>query len=281
MLLTAPLVPTTQECTITVETASLLGNLGYVNTRRTRFRKEPVRPAGEGWCYAVTVLDFHQTEEKGLAQLDADTAVLRRELLIETDASGALLRVCNKAELQRQWASLHPQLRKKYRYSKDIMPGMIDGIGQVLHGDGYLEDVLRRGYEYGTLFPALYGRHYTAVPAPGPPRTIARFLGDLDLPLNTTARQQEPVPGDVAYGVVVEGLVNQEEFPRQALRESLRTITDQLDLDTTLRLQHLESYELDRNAELRHAAQFTIYGVAGVFMNKNLCTLAPTPPAQS
>jgi len=275
MLLAAPTLPTTQHYTVTVETASLLGNLGYVNTRQTHFRKQPLHPAGAGWRYAVTVLAFTQTETRGLAQLDADTAALRRELIIETDAAGDLLRVCNKADLQRQWAALHPQLRAKYRHSEQITPGMVDGIGQVLHGDGYLEDVLRRGYEYGVLFPPLYGRTYTAEPAPGPPRTIARFLGNLDLPLLTTARRQEPVPADVAWGIAVEGRVNEAEYPRAELKQALRAMTDVYNLDTTLRVQHRESYEFDARAELQHAAQFSIYGVEGVFMNKNLCTLTP------
>ena len=143
----------------------------------------------------------------------------------------------------------------------------------MLHGDGYLEDVLRRGCEYGTLFPGLYGQSYTAAPLPGRPRTIARFLGNLDLPLLTTTRQQASVPADVRLGLLVEGQVDAEAYPAAEARQALRTMTDRYDLDTTLRLQHLESYEFDQNAELRHGAQFTVFGVDGVFMSKTLCTL--------
>ena len=276
MILPLPLAPRTQDCTVTVVVDSLLGNLAYTNTRRTRFRKQPLRQTAHGWLYAVTVLDFEQTETAGLAQLDADTAGLRRELLIETDAAGGLLRVCNKPALHQHWADLLPQLLKKYRHSDEISPAMVEGIGSVLHGDGYLEDVLRRGYEYSTLFPALYGQRYTPTPVAGRPRTLARFLGDLNLPLRTTARQQAPVPADVEWGVLVEGTVDPDEYPKQATRQVLCTMTDRYDLDTALDLQHLESYEFDRHAELQHAAQFTVYGVSGVFMNKTLCTLAPT-----
>ena len=275
MTLSPPLSPTTQEYTVTVEVASVLGNLAYVNTRRTRFRKQPLHPTPQGWCYAVTVLDFEQSEGRGLAQLDADTASLRRELLVETDAAGGLLRIGNKAELQRQWTELQPQLLHKYRHSEEISPAMVTGIGLVLNGDGYLEDVLRRGYEYGILFPALYGPHYTAQPVPGRSRTIARFLGDLDLPLQTTTRRQEPVPADVHLGLLVEGQLDAANYPADAAQQVLRNMTDRFNLDTTLRVQHLESYEFDHNAELQHAAQFTVYGVEGVFMNKTMCNLAP------
>ncbi|HEX8658710.1 MAG TPA: hypothetical protein VF690_14290 [Hymenobacter sp.] len=269
-----PPFPVTMFCTITVQTTSLLGNLFYENTRTTRFQKQPLEKVGQGWRYAVTMLDFQQTERHGLAQLDADTAALRRQLIIDTDHTGQLVQVCNKPQLREQWNALRPQLLKKHRDSDAISPAMIDGIGQVLHGDGYLEEVLRRGYEYGTLFPALYGQPYGSAPTPGPPRTIARFLGDLDLPLSTTVKRQSPVPADVAHGLLVEGQLNLAEYPADAVRQALRTMTDQHDLDTTLRAEHVESYEFDDRHELRHGAQFTLYGVEGVFMNKTLCTLA-------
>jgi hypothetical protein len=274
MLLSHPSFPATAEYTVTVETTSLLGNLAYVNTRRTSYRKQPLQQTAQGWLYALTTLNFEQTQTNGLAQLDADTAQLRQELLIETDAQGGLLRVGNKAELRSKWQDLQPELLRKYQGSDEITPAMIEGIGFVLNGDGYLEDVLRRGYEYSTLFPALYDQHFGSQPQPSRPRTFARFFGDLDLPVRTTARQKEPVPADVHVGLVLEGRVNQEEYSSEELGHALRTMTDVYNLDTTLRMEHVESYEFDNQHELRNAAQFTIYGVEGVFMTKNLCTLA-------
>ncbi|RPD45943.1 hypothetical protein DNI29_17525 [Hymenobacter sediminis] len=273
MTLSFPLVPTPQDYTVTVQTTNLLGNLLYENTRRTTFRKQPLQQTAEGWLYEVSVLDFTQTELHGQAQLDADTTELRRRLLIETDATGGLLRVCNKPELRAQWADLEPKLLKKYRRSDYITPGMVAGIGQVLHGDGYLEDILRRGYEYGSLFPALYNQAYSEEPLPGRPRTIARFLGNLDLPLQTQITRQPQPPADVQLGLVVKGQVDTAAYPAEAARQALRTLTDQYDLDTTLRSQHLESYEFDHYSALLNAAQFTVYGVEGVFMSKTVCTL--------
>jgi hypothetical protein len=153
---------------------------------------------------------------------------------------------------------------------------MVAGIGQVLHGDGYLEDVLARGYEYGTLFPPFYGRSYNdEQPVKGRPRTIARFLGNLDLPLQTEVKRRQQVPPDVALGLVVEGKLDTDLYQEDAARQALRTMTDQYNLDTTLRSQHRESYEFDHRDALLNAAQFTIYGVQGVFMNKTICTLQP------
>lgn len=276
MTLSFPSIPTSQDYTVTVKTTSLLGNTLYENTRRTTFRKQPLQKTTQGWLYAVSVLSFTQTETNGVAQLDADTAQLRSNLLIETDASGGMLRVCNKEELRDKWKVLQPQLLKKYRRSDHITPGMVEGIGQVLHGDGYLEDVLSRGYEYGTLFPPFYGRSYDGEqPVQGRPRTIARFLGNIDLSLQTEVKRREQVPPDVGLGLVVEGKIDTALYQEDAARQALRTMTDQYNLDTTLRSQHRESYEFDHRDELLNAAQFTIYGVQGVFMNKTVCTLQP------
>lgn len=272
-MLSFPPIPTSHDYTVTVQTTSLLGNMLYENTRHTTFRKEPLQKTTQGWLYAVSVLNFKQTETNGVAQLDADTAQLRRKLLIETDAAGGLLRVCNKEELRNQWKLLRPQLLQKYRRSDHITPGMVEGVGQVLHGDGYLEDVLSRGYEYGTLFPPFYGRSYDEQPTQGRSRTIARFLGNLDLPLQTQVTRQTQVPSDVALGLAVEGTLDAAAYEADAACQALRTLTDRYDLDTTLRSQHRESYEFDHRNALLNAAQFTVYGVQGVFMNKTLCTL--------
>lgn len=275
MKLSAPEFPATRTYTVQVQVTSLLGNLLYENTRTTRFEKRLVQQKGSGWVFAVTMQDFQQTENRGLAQLDADTLDLRRELIIETDQDGQLQRVANKEALRQQWAELHPVLRRKYRDSEQITPGMLDGIGQVLHGDGYLENVLRQGDEYGLLFPGLYGQRYELAPAPGQPRTIARFLGDADIPLTTTVRRTPQVPADVAYGVLVEGRVNEAEYPAADVRQALRTMTDQHNLDTGLRLEHRESYEFDATHELSYGARFTVYGVEGVLFNRTVATLAP------
>lgn len=259
-----------------VQTTSLLGNMLYENTRHTMFRKQPLQKTDLGWLYAVSMLSFKQTETNGLAQLDADTAHLRSKLLIETDVAGGLLRVRNKEALREQWEMLRPQLLKKYHHSDYITPDMVAGIGQVLHGDGYLEEVLARGYEYGTLFPSFYGRSYDEQPTEGRPRTIARILGNLDLPLRTEVKRRMEVPLDVAIGLVVEGALDRDLYQEDVARQALRTMTDQYNLDTTLRSQHRESYEFGHDGELLNAAQFTVYGVQGVFMNKTVCTLQAT-----
>ena len=275
MLLSAPLFPIAQICTTKVQVTSLLGNLLYENTRTTQFEKRPIRPTAQGgWLFALITQQFEQTETVGLAQLDADTMELRGELLIETDRTGQLLQIANKEELRRKWADLRPVLRRKYRDSEDITPAMVEGIGQVLHGDGYLENVLRQGYEYGLLFPGVYNQSYTLTPTAGQARVLPRFLGDADIPLLTTARQTPQVPADVAYGVLVNGQLNEAEYPAQAVQHALRTMTDQLHLDTRLRLEHRESYEFDAQYELRHGARFTVYGVEGVLMNRTVATLA-------
>lgn len=277
MLLTVPSFPATQAGTLTVQTTSLLGNLLYENTRTTRFRKESLGRAAAGWHYDVTLTDFQQTEPHGMAQLDADALALRRQLRLETDATGQLLRVTNKEQLRTHWAALRPQLLRKYQHSADITPGMIAGLGQVLDEEGHLEDVLRQGVEYGTLFPALYGQLYNETPTPGPARVIARFLANADLPMTTLVQRKLAVPADVAYGITVEGKLNGAEYPAEAVRHALRTMTDQQALDTTLRLEHRESYEFDEQHELRHAARFTVYGVPGIFMTKTICTLTAHP----
>ncbi|MBO0933309.1 hypothetical protein [Fibrella aquatilis] len=273
MLLAMPQMPGAQRCLVDVQTTSILGNLAYDNVRKSEFIKTPLKQTPTGWQFRVELVQFNQEETGGLARLDSDTLQLRNNMLVETDHTGQLIRILNKEELRLKWAALRPSLLHKYSHDEQITPVMIEAIGYVLNGDGYLEETLNRGYEYSLLFPPLYTKNYTEKPIASRPRIIARFLGDLNLTFTTTATQRTDLPPDAAYGVFMEGAVDKATYPTEAVRQGLRNITDEPLLDTTLNAQHMESYEFDASSNLLYGAQSTMYGVSGVFFTRNVATI--------
>ena len=141
-----------------IQSEQVLGNWASANTVTLHLRRErrPATAAGAA-RYAVSLRAFEQTNPLGLYALAADLARLRQELLLETDATGAIINVANTAELQARFAALEPFLRKKYRDSELVTPAVLAATGQVL-GDGQrLARVLGEAPEYALLFPDLGG----------------------------------------------------------------------------------------------------------------------------
>jgi hypothetical protein len=272
-ILLPPVLPAGQLCTVTTQTFHHLGNLAYENTAETVFEKTLLDTNAKGQVFRVIIRSFTQTNKGGLNQLDEDMTKLKKELVVETDEAGRLHRILNKTQLKQEFLALRPALLRKYTDAPFITPTIINNLGQVLEGDGYLEDVLNTSPEYRLLFPGLYGRAYAATPEPLGHRLIPRILANVDLPLLTTAARTETVPADVAYGVYVTGQVDEAEFRAEDLRQAVRAITDQFDLEVALRARHQESYEFDFSGELLYGAQLTDYRVNGVFSTQVVSTL--------
>ncbi|WP_310397515.1 hypothetical protein [Hymenobacter sp.] len=276
-VLLPPVLPTGQLCTVTCQTFHHLGNRAYENTAETVFEKTLLSAGAEGRAFRLVIRSFTQTNTGGLNRLDEDMVKLKNELVIETDESGRLRRVLNKSQLKQRFQELRPVLLRKYADAPFITPAIINNLGLVLEGDGYLEDVLNASPEYSLLFPGLYGRAYAATPEPLGHRLIPRILANVDLPLRTSAARTATVPADVADGVYVTGEVDEAGFRADELRQAVRTITDQFDLDVTLKVRHQESYEFDSRHELVYGAQLTDYRVTGVFSTQVVSTLKAAP----
>ena len=275
-VLSAPALPVGQLCTVTVQTFHHLGNTAYENTAETVFEKTLLETRAEGQVFRLLIRSFQQTNTGGLNRLDDDMTKLKQEMVVETDVHGRLHRILNKSQLKDKFQELRPEMLLSYADAPFITPTIINNLGLILEGDGYLEDVLNSAPEYRLLFPGLYGRAYAATPAPLGPRLVPRILANVDLPLLLAAARTETVPADVAYGVYVTGQIDQAEFRADELQQAIRTITDQFDLEVMLRARHQESYEFDSQHELLYGAQLTDYGVAGVFSTQVVSTLKTT-----
>ncbi|MGI4887027.1 MAG: hypothetical protein ACRYFR_18890 [Janthinobacterium lividum] len=272
-VLSAPVAPANQVCTVTVQTFHHLGNLAYENTAETVFEKTLLRAGPDGHVFRLATRSFTQTNTGGLNRFDEEVARLKEELVVETDAAGRLCRVLNKGQLKEKFQVLRPLLLRKAAGAPFVTPAIIGNMGAVLEGDGYLEDVLNASPEYGLLFPGLYGRAYAAAPAPLGQRLIPRILANVDLPLRTAAARTAPVPAGVAHSVFVTGRVDEAAFRADDLQQAMRAITDQFDLNAALRARHQESYEFDARQEMLYGAQLSDYGVAGVFSTQIVATL--------
>ena len=272
-VLSPPIIPADQLCIVTVQTFYHLGNTAYENTAETVFEKIFLSAGENSLVFRLLIRSFKQTNTSGLNRLDEDMVKLKQEMVIEIDEAGRLHRVLNKGPLKQRFQQLQPEMLRKYTGAPFITPTIINNLAQVLEGDGYLEDVLNASPEYRLLFPGLYGRAYGTVSEPAGPRLIPRILANVDLPLRLTAARTETVPADVAYGVYVTGQLDGAEFRANDLQQAVRAITDQFDLNATLRVRHQESYEFDSRHELLYGAQLTDYQVPGVFSTQVVSTL--------
>jgi hypothetical protein len=259
-------LPASQECAVVVQTGVQIGGALYETSARLVVRKTRQQPTATGWLVEATTLDFAQEATNDQEELAGFLADVKSRLLVELDHTGRLQRILNKEELQKKWAALRPALKARYRTSAEVTPTLLDQLGQVLHGDGYLEEVLLRAPEYQLLFPSIFGKMYaTANPQSGA-TTLKRFLGELNLPLLTEARLQAPPAADGACTVQVLGWPAEEGYPAAGIRQAVRTITDRFDVVPTLNLLYSETYALGPipYQGVTYAASHLHYEVPGV-----------------
>ena len=259
-------LPPRQEQSVVVQTGVRIGGVRYDTTTQLVVRKTRQQVTSQGWVVELAKLDFVQDPTTELEELAGYLAQVRDRLVVEVDFTGQLRRIANKAELQTKWAALKPTLQERYRTSGEISPLLLDQLGQVLHGDGQLETVLRQAPEYRLLFPPLFQQDYQlAASLPGS-ALLKGFLGTLDLTVVTEARLAEPPTADGACTVQVVGWIDQAQYPAAGVRQAMRAITDRLDADPTLNLLYRETYALGPAPYLgvQHAACHIRYEVPGV-----------------
>lgn len=253
-------------CTLTTHNTLRLGNISSETASLLRVRKtlRQATPAG-GFVFDVATLARVQTPAPGAEQLTADLAPVLATLVVETDATGRLVRILNKAHLRQQWAALRPGLRAKYRHNPDVPPALIEQLGQVLDEDDALESVLARSPDYGLLFPPLYAHTFSAEVPVGGTALLARFVGEIDLPLRTEALLEPAAPlVGAAPTVRVAGALDDTRYRADDAHQALCALADQPNLDTSVAVIHHETYTFGPQHAVVEASRHTRCEVQGV-----------------
>ena len=259
-------LPAQQECAVVVQTELRIGGALYETTAQLVVRKTRQQSTPSGWLVEATTLDFQQEATNDLEELAGFLAEVKGRLLVELDHTGQLCRILNKEELQKKWAALRPALKARYRTSAEVTPQLLDQLGQVLHGDGYLEEVLLRAPEYQLLFPAIFGQPYSTAAARPGTTVLKQFLGELDLPVLTDTRLASPPAADGTCTVQVVGWPAPEGYPAAGIRQAVRAITDRFDVVPNLNLLYSQTFALGPYPYqgVAHAASHVRYEVPGV-----------------
>jgi len=269
--LVLPTLAPAQEYTLTTHATLRLGSLVSETATRLRVRKSLRQPTPTGGgIFDLTTLARVQTPAEGAERLTAELTPLLEALVLETDATGYLVRVRNLADLRQRWAGLLPGLRQKYRGDSDISPDLLAQLGEVLDEEETLVAVLRDSPEYSLLFPSLYGQPYSAtVPVPGT-ASLARFVGEIDLPLRTeTLLEAAPLAGGASLKVA--GAVD-ASYRADEVRQALCRLTDQPNLDTRVAALHTADYVFGPSNTLLAARRHTRADIPGI-MSRQLTVL--------
>lgn len=259
-------LPPRQECAVGVQTGVRIGGVLYETTLQLVVRKTRQQATAVGWLVELATLDFVQQATNELEELASYVAEVRGRLLVEISRTGGLLRILNKEELQKKWAALKPALATRYRASTQITPQLLDQLGQVLHGEGHLEEILLRAPEYRLLLPAVFGQAYSPAMAQPGRVVLKRFLGELDLPVLTRTHLAEPPAPTGACTLEVLGWMEETSYPAAGVQQAVRALTNRPGADPTLNLIYRENYVLGPAPYLgvTHAASHTRYEVPGV-----------------
>ncbi|MBC8084713.1 MAG: hypothetical protein H7Z21_16060 [Hymenobacter sp.] len=150
---------------------------------------------------------------------------------------------------------------------------MVHNLGAVLHGDGYLEDVLRPTSEFRLVLPALYGRSLHTQPTQWDTTIVPRAIGSVDLPLHLIA-QLRPAPSEAYASVLLEGELDEDHYRAADVGRAVQVLTGRPDADPSLTVTYAESFELDAAGQVLAAAQLTAYAVPGALKSQTVATLS-------
>ncbi len=275
--------PAAQVCTLTRHQVLRLGNLRHESAQCWQVRKTPrhALPDG-GFAFALHTLAYQSPPAQGLARLAAELAAILATLEVETAPTGLLVRVVNKAQLQARWAERLPELRTRYRADPAVTPAALEQLGQVLAEGEELEGLLATWPEYQLLFPPLYGHVLSTTETRPGTAVLARFVGEVDLPLRTSMRLAgEALPtGAATSRIEVAGEVDPARYRAAEVGQALRALLDEPRLDASVLALHHEAYTLGSRHELLAARRHTradIQGVVSQQLTLRLDTQAAPP----
>lgn len=257
--------PLRQECVVVVQTGVRIGGALYETASQLVVRKIRQQAAAQGGIIELSTLDFAQEPNNELEELAGYLAQVKSRLLIEVDRTGCLQRVLNKEELLAKWQALKPNLEARYRTSADVTPQLLHQVGEVLNGNGRLEEALGQAPDYRLLLPVVFDQPYSHATSQPGTTTLKRFLGDLDLAILTEARWAAPA-GAAAATLEVRGWVDKARYPAAGVGQAVRALSPRAEMPPALHLLYHETYSLGSapGQGIQHAASHTHYEVPGV-----------------
>lgn len=234
----------------------------------------------QGYILQIDIVHSTQKADDIFSRALADVNQASRQLVLQTDVHGRLLRVENQAAVRHQWEQMRRAVQAKYAAEPTVAP-FLDAFEQQLAVPGSMEPNLRDKGIHGALLAGIYGLPLGAAPLQSK-RQIAGFFNELDLPLllATTAGAAEPSATTETVPVFVTGTLDEEQFAATDFRRLMRGIVDDYTYPVALELecaaQHV--FEVGTGALVR-SQQRLVAEVPGIYLNRITHDLFPQPTA--
>lgn len=226
----------------------------------------------QGYLLEITVQHAMQKAEDLMSRVVADVNQASRQLVVQTDAHGNLLRIENQPAILQEWQTLRPALCDKYADTPAVQP-FLDTFGQQLAVPGSLEPNLRHKGVLGALLTGLYGYPFgPQLPPVQTTRTVAGFFNDLDLPLRLSSAQAPPPDAGptavTAAYVATTGVLDAEAFAADPFRRLIRDIVDDFKFPVNLEIDCTAAHTFEQTSGgLLHSRQVLRAEVPGVYYN--------------
>ncbi|QNK64797.1 hypothetical protein H7F33_10095 [Pedobacter sp. PAMC26386] len=260
----------TQDITYTLDT------FHYHNEIETDVLLTLEKTAEKGFVFTVKLLRQWQLKTDGSDRWDLELATLRKNIVVETDATGKIIRVLNMDKIRELWQQIKPGLAEKYKNDEESKT-VINTSVNLLYTKGELEKVLQSSYLYHALLPGLYheifdqSHEYSTKGC----REIPNAVGEFALPFRTEKKLKAYDKFTRQCSINIAGEIDQKGLDKDGIAELLQRLTGIYNLNTHIEGFHLEDYSFDGDHWITESAQLTQYGIEGTLMYRNLCTALP------
>ena len=174
---------------------SRLGSSATENKVQTTVEKQYIRDTEQGGVYRINTLDRQQEATSFLRSIEKDLAFLSQSIAVQTDNTGAIIRVLNLAEIKEKWEDYRHDFYKKHKGEKEITQ-IINDTDILVGNEATFTDTLKTSETMTLLFPEIYGQFSNQGQSAVDSKTFSSFFGKTALPLirTTTVRRDLGLP---------------------------------------------------------------------------------------
>lgn len=253
---------------------SILGGIANENKIEIVLEKEFLGEDHKGNVFQIRLQERTHTNKDELHTIEHDLALLKGNLVLRTNKFGEIVDILNLKDIEKDWAKHKSKFYKIHR-KFDYIDTIIEETTALLQDKKLFLSLLQETEMATVLFPPIYNTELSVTQEVQQEKIITDFFGTEALPLNitTSIKKKDPIGNKIE--ILRNGVLNTETFEAYEVRKYFRKLTDNYKLLTEVKVDYIETYDLDRFHWIDFAGQILNVTIKGLFTFQQIVRVTP------
>ncbi|GAD05024.1 hypothetical protein HQ45_07985 [Porphyromonas crevioricanis] len=258
----------------------VLGGLPNENRVRSEIKKILTDTAKNRFVYRIEISGWEQSNMDGIRRAEASTVMLWDGVLIETDNTGAIIRIINQNEIAEKWYRMRPQVEKNLTFLENKAE-VLASIDNLCIAPEELKTVFEESDMGTLLFPPMYN----CLEKPGDSieqhKSYHDFFGKVSLPIRiiTTLKRWDILKDKVT--IIREGQLDEPIFDHREMARHFKVLADDLSIKAGKPiLRYVETFDLDGYRWITHSGLVFSVEIPNLFHYEKILRLTHLPKGE-